>query len=218
MGSFGVVTTSLYIAGLIYLTKDNSSGTSRTNSAIFGIALCIASIVVAVLGFDWSWSSESILRIVGLVPHDIEDTFIAKLAFLVDNFAILIAAFAFGWLFIRMQGLRRELKRLSSSTSAGEAGLTNWLLQQLAWDPGNLAIRTELARAFLAEQNPTRAAVQARLVIDRDPYNYEATLLLATALRALRQHSVCARICQRYLAANPHCFELQEFMTQPMSS
>jgi hypothetical protein len=209
LAQIGVVDGIVYLVGLSILSQPTQRRRDKVIYTTIGLGLCIVAVLLVLAKPEWIWSSESILRRFRLLPEDMEEDFAFKFATLLDSLIMVMAAFVFGLLFVGLLRLARDLRRLTTVASRGGKDLTSWLLDQVDSDPGDMALRMELARAFLGEGNPKRAAVQAKLVLDRDPYNYDAVLCLVTALEALGQRAICNQICDRYLAVNPHWFELR---------
>ena len=58
------------------------------------------------------------------------------------------------------------------------------------------------------------AAVEARLLLDQDPYHFNGNLLLANAYYALGLYEDCAAVCDAYLAVAGHCFEFADLRQQ----
>lgn len=63
---------------------------------------------------------------------------------------------------------------------------------------------------LLAQSRPKDAAVEARLLLDEDPYSPGANLLLAHAYYQLGLYDQCVAVANAYLAVSGYCFEFTE--------
>src|SRR5262245_28575214 len=70
------------------------------------------------------------------------------------------------------------------------------------------------AELLYARGDHRRAAVEARLITEQDPYHFNANLLLANAYYALGLYEDCRTVCRDYLAVTGYCFEFQELKAQ----
>jgi hypothetical protein len=70
------------------------------------------------------------------------------------------------------------------------------------------------AELLYARTDYRRAAVEARLITEQDPYHFNANLLLANAYYALGLYEDCRAVCRDYLAVTGYCFEFQELAAQ----
>ena len=71
-------------------------------------------------------------------------------------------------------------------------------------------IRRRYIEALLGARQTAEAVVEARLVLDVDPYNLPATLLLAHAYLELGLFDRCEQVCNGYLEIAGQCFEFEE--------
>jgi serine/threonine-protein kinase len=72
----------------------------------------------------------------------------------------------------------------------------------------------KLVEALLARGRAKEAAVEARILLRQDPYNFNGNLLLANAYFALGLFRACAAVCADYLAVAGYCFEFSELRQQ----
>lgn len=210
---FGLFASVMYVTGLSLLSAISRWNQWREFAVACGLLLCFAAAVVFHADWDLSLLSEKTLHSMGMVPAGMDDILATKLVSVLGGLVLVASSLLLGWLWMRVQGLSHDLRKLSIFDPQSDASVTDLLTRQLEVDPRDLGARIALARSWLAGGNPGEASVQAKLVLDRDPYNYEATLLLVTALSSLEQDEPLSQLCNRYLNANPHCFELRELQS-----
>jgi serine/threonine-protein kinase len=78
----------------------------------------------------------------------------------------------------------------------------------------DVGFHLKYAEALLARGRAREVAVEAKLLLLQDPYNFNGNLLLANAYYALGLHEDCAAVCDAYLAVAGHCFEFGELRQQ----
>ena len=59
-----------------------------------------------------------------------------------------------------------------------------------------------------------QAAVEGRLLLRQDPYNFNGNLLLANAYFQLELLDDCVTVCDNYLQVSGYCFEFSELREQ----
>ncbi|MCR4413217.1 MAG: serine/threonine protein kinase [Thermoguttaceae bacterium] len=114
--------------------------------------------------------------------------------------------------FAKARRLRRDLalRRLLRAAGADAARRLAQLRSLVDHHPEDSDLHHRFAEALLAQGHAGEAAIEARLIIQRDPYHFAANLLLAHAYLELKCYSSCRRVCDHYLAASGHCFEFAE--------
>jgi serine/threonine-protein kinase len=70
------------------------------------------------------------------------------------------------------------------------------------------------AELLFARGDHRSAAVEARLLLEQDPYHFDGNLLLANAYAALSLWDDCRRVCDDYLQVAGYCFEFAELRRQ----
>jgi serine/threonine-protein kinase len=70
------------------------------------------------------------------------------------------------------------------------------------------------AEALFASGEQAQAAVEARLLLEQDPYHFGGNLLLANAYYTLGLYRDCLEVCENYLAVAAYCFEFSELKQQ----
>jgi len=112
--------------------------------------------------------------------------------------------------FVKFRRAQRELTLLQSLRTSDRERSLSVLRQYVSSAPGDMNIRHRYVEALLAAGQTAEAAVEARLVLDIDPYNFIATLLLAHAYLELGLLDRCEQTCNGYLEIAGQCFEFQE--------
>ncbi len=78
----------------------------------------------------------------------------------------------------------------------------------------DVGFHLKYAEALLARGRVKEVAVEAQILLEQDPYNFNGNLLLANAYYALGLHDDCAAVCDAYLAVAGYCFEFAELRQQ----
>ncbi len=75
--------------------------------------------------------------------------------------------------------------------------------------PNDLLFRIKYVEAMLSLGHLDDVIVECQLILEIDPYNFNANLLLANALIELGLFEDAATLCQEYLEVSGYCFEFQ---------
>lgn len=75
--------------------------------------------------------------------------------------------------------------------------------------PNDILFRMKYVEALLAAGRLEDVVVECQLVVEIDPYHFNANLILANALLELGLLDDAAQVCQAYLAVSGYCFEFQ---------
>ncbi|MEZ6129080.1 MAG: protein kinase [Planctomycetaceae bacterium] len=132
------------------------------------------------------------------------------------GFYYLIVAPAVIHFFTKARRLRRDLQRrslLPGTAQDAESGLVQ-LRTLLAWHPQDLQLQVRYASSLLAAGQVSDAAVEAQLVLENDPWNFAANLLLAQCWFDLNRWDECRAVCERNLVASGQCFEFSDLRNQ----
>ncbi len=78
----------------------------------------------------------------------------------------------------------------------------------------DVAFHLKYIEALLAHGRLTDVAVEAKLLLRQDPYNFNGNLYLANAYDALGLPVDCAGVCDAYLRVTGYCFEFAELREQ----
>jgi DNA-binding SARP family transcriptional activator len=117
-----------------------------------------------------------------------------------------------GSLFAALRRSQRE-KLLRDLAREGDAGSDRYLeVLREALDSRfeDVGLHLRYAEALFARGRVKEAAVEARLLIQQDPYHFNGNLLLANAYYSLGLYPECVRVCDDYLAVSGYCFEFSE--------
>jgi hypothetical protein len=118
--------------------------------------------------------------------------------------------------YVGLRRLQRE-KSLRDATLEGSAGSDRYLetmRSALEYRFADVGFHLKYAEALVARGRHADAAVEARLIVVQDPYNFNGNLLLANTYYTLGLYDDCADVCQRYLAVSGYCFEFAELHEQ----
>jgi hypothetical protein len=128
---------------------------------------------------------------------------------------LLLPAIA-GALYATLRRLERDLVLRDAAVAAGtdsDEYLTA-LRQALDSRFEDVGLHLKYAEALFARGRVEQAAVEARVLLRQDPYNFNGNLLLANAYLALGLPEDCAAVCDAYLAVSGYCFEFGELRAQ----
>jgi serine/threonine-protein kinase len=78
----------------------------------------------------------------------------------------------------------------------------------------DVGFHLKYAEALLARGRVKEVAVEAKILLLQDPYNFNGNLLLANAYYALGLYEDCSAVCDAYLAVAGYCFEFGELRQQ----
>ena len=81
--------------------------------------------------------------------------------------------------------------------------------RSVAERPSDILFRLKYVEAMLAENRLEDVIVECQLILEIDPYNFSANLLLANALVEFGFFEDAGEICKEYLAISGYCFEFQ---------
>lgn len=119
-------------------------------------------------------------------------------------------------IYVRLRRLQRE-KVLRDAALAGGAGSDAYLellRNALEYRFADVGFHQKYAEALFARGRIAEAAVEARLMLVQDHYNFSGNLLLANAYYALGLLPDCITVCDRYLTVSGYCFEFAELREQ----
>ncbi len=83
--------------------------------------------------------------------------------------------------------------------------------------PNNISFRLKYIEALLTAGNLEDVIIECQLVLDIDPYNFNANLLLANALIEVGLFDDAAQVCKHYLSVSGYCFEFQMLLERCIS-
>lgn len=121
-----------------------------------------------------------------------------------------------GSLFASLRRLEREklLRDLARKEGPGSDRYLQALEQALDSRFEDVGLHLKYAEALFARGRVKEAAVECRLLVRQDPYNFNGNLLLANAYFALGLDAECAEVCDGYLGVSGYCFEFSELREQ----
>jgi serine/threonine-protein kinase len=158
---------------------------------------------------SWNWSRA---RVGSLVPEE----FLLFLSILTPSLVLLafgvVLPVVGGSLFAGLRRLQREklLRDLAREGDAGSDRYLEALREALDSRFEDVGLHLKYAEALFARGRVKEAAVEARLLLQQDPYHFNGNLLLANAYYSLGLYPECVRVCDDYLAVSGYCFEFGE--------
>ena len=120
--------------------------------------------------------------------------------------ATLLLPAAAAAVYVRLRRLQREksLREATLEGTSGSEGYLGMLRSALDYRFADVGFHLKYAEALVARGRHADAAVEARLILVQDPYNFNGNLLLANLYYTLGLYDDCA-VCERYLAVSG-CF------------
>jgi len=119
-------------------------------------------------------------------------------------------------IYIRLRRQQREkvLRDAALSGSSGSEQYLDLLRNALEYRFGDVGFHLKYAEALIARGRFEDAAVEARLMLVQDGYNFNANLMLANCYYSLGLLAECITVCEQYLAVSGYCFEFAELRDQ----
>jgi hypothetical protein len=116
-------------------------------------------------------------------------------------------------------GLRRRqrekvLRDAALQSGTGSDEYLNVLRRALDYRFADVGFHLKYAEALVARGRHADAVVEARLILEQDPYHFNGNLLLANSYYVLGLYADCAEVCGNYLAVSGYCFEFAELRDQ----
>lgn len=105
-----------------------------------------------------------------------------------------------------------SLRRALQSVEQNEDGLLQTLLTLVNTHPGETNLHLRYVEALLHLNRSAEAIVEAQLVLEDDPYNFDATLHLAQGYFDVGLPEQCEQVCNGYLAVSGISFEFEEML------
>ncbi len=120
------------------------------------------------------------------------------------------------YLFGKRRSLQRERElRRAITEHSGDTGKQLEILGKLAQErSADLVVRQKYAESLLTHGRSNEAVVEAKLMLEEDPYNVAAGLLLAHSYFELGLYELTTKVCDSFLAAASYCFEFRELRDQ----
>lgn len=114
---------------------------------------------------------------------------------------------------LRLRNLRRDLV-LFRMIRSGRQGALDSLAQYVRAHSGDVHAQERYIEGLLATDQAADAVVEARTLLTVDPYNFDASLLLAHAYYDLGLYERCEQVCYGYLETSGQCFEFQDILAR----
>jgi serine/threonine-protein kinase len=201
---------------------------SRERWATVRGALALAgALVLLLLGLVLSWSGHDVnlakvgITIVTWMSGSVQDpnasygpVEMGVVAFLAVGFYLLppLMAYYYGRVrrSLRAQALRRAALESTSEPERYLAAMKDFLDYRFE----DVSFHLRYAEALWARGRIKDVAVEARLLLEQDPYNFTGNLLLANAYFTLGLRRECLAVCDHYLAVTGYCFEFTDLGQQ----
>jgi tRNA A-37 threonylcarbamoyl transferase component Bud32 len=119
-------------------------------------------------------------------------------------------------LYVGVRRLHREklLRDSALREGVGADAVLESLRRSLDTRFEDVGFHLKYAEALYASGRVKQAAVEGRLLLRQDPYNFNGNLLLANAYFQLELLDDCVTVCDNYLQVSGYCFEFSELREQ----
>ena len=105
----------------------------------------------------------------------------------------------------------RERLLLRAGGAAGSADeYLRVLAAEVPYRYEDVGFHLRYAEALAAAGRLAECAVEARLLLEQDPYHFTGNLLLANMYFQLGLKPDCLKVCREYLKVSGYCFEFDE--------
>ncbi len=198
--SSGIFPGLLTVGGAALIYTGVERKTSRGKVA-GGVGLLI-------LGFLASVLFVGLLgTILGIEPEAIQGLYLV-LGLLYETPLLLVALH----FVVKARRLQRDLFLLEAVRLAGtdREQLIEGFRRFVDVSTGDLSVREKYVQALIAVGRTREAIVEAKLILEVDPYNFAASLLLAHGYFELGLLRECLAVCNGYLALSGQCFEFAD--------
>ncbi len=124
----------------------------------------------------------------------------------------LVCAPAAAYFYLRIRRARRErdLRRSILASTRDQASYLANLKSMLSERSEDTILHQKYAEALLASGKTREAVVEGILILDSDPFNVGAGLLVAHSYAELKLADNVVEVCDRFLAFAGYCFEFEE--------
>ena len=229
----GPLTTALLLAGLWLFVKvqtvDHWRRGKRAAAVGGALVLFAGSIIMRYFVYEWSLILGALFRLGKTAIADRAAIEVAGTFGLGSNAALFITTVAAAMfvatlllpaaaaaVYVRLRRLQREksLREATLEGTSGSEGYLEMLRSALDYRFADVGFHLKYAEALVARGRHADAAVEARLILVQDPYNFNGNLLLANLYYTLGLYDDCTAVCERYLAVSGYCFEFAELRDQ----
>jgi eukaryotic-like serine/threonine-protein kinase len=213
MSQRGFIGGLLYLASLVLFyqacRRDRWPAGRRAAACVGALALMAVAVILPFLGLEpMAQLADLLLR---RAPAEVSGILLAIYEIVLFLTAPLGA--------LCLAALRRRRRALALRRAALEAGddADRYLGAMRAFLDDrfeDVAFHLKYVEALLARGRLKEVAVEARILLLQDPYNFQGNLLLANAYSALGLLDDCLAVCDAYLAVAGYCFEFGELKQQ----
>jgi hypothetical protein len=214
----GIIVGSLVLAGIALFFAGQSADRGRGRKRVWGLT----TVALLVLGLATGWRALGLwdVGLVGGIAH------VGKQPFLVEYLTIIAPVLSLAYYVVLpvvgcacYAGLRRaqRARALWDAAVEGRVDSDRFLATMRAMVDTRIedvGFHLRYAELLFARGDHRAAAVEARLLLVQDPYNFNGNLLLANGYAALGLWRDCLRVCDEYLAVAGYCFEFAELRQQ----
>jgi serine/threonine-protein kinase len=230
----GLGTATLLLAGMALFYKaqraERWSRRASTLGSVGALVLFAASFTLRYILPQWDLTLATLIRFgpaaVNFVNRTLTEVLgpsmllvmglIAGVLGIVVYIVYLFLPVIAGALYATLRRLERErmLRNAARQEGEGSERYLHALRDALDTRFEDVGLHLKYAEALFARGRVKEAAVEARLLLDQDPYHFNGNLLLANAYHALGLLEDCLTVCDGYLAVSGYCFEFGELREQ----
>jgi serine/threonine-protein kinase len=230
----GLATAGLLLAGMALFYKAQRAERWSRRAIVLGslgaLALLAASCILRYVLPEWDLNLGTLIRFgpatIDFVNRTLTEVLGPSLLLVLGIVAGVLGVVAYifyiflpvivGALYATLRRLERERMLRNAARQAGEGSerYLHALRDALDTRFEDVGLHLKYAEALFARGRVKEAAVEARLLLDQDPYHFNGNLLLANAYHALGLLEDCIAVCDGYLVVSGYCFEFGELRTQ----
>jgi serine/threonine-protein kinase len=206
------------LAGLVvfYLAHVRLNGWKRVGTIVAAFGLYGLSYAVGIL-LQMSTGGKTNLPQMMLGVEKYVPAALAGLVIVFGTVILVGGVFVFPVLacnsYAKANRVRRERVLLTAAGVTPDEYLA-LLRRELDYRYEDVNFHLRYAEGLAARGDDRGAAIEARLLLDQDPYHFTGNLLLAQCYFRLGLHADCRTVCDEYLAVAGYCFEFAELRRQ----
>ena len=176
----------------------------RAHSRRWLIAACIA------LGIAWFDVTTNSSKVVEKREEADELTLIGASAIVLG----VLSRISYPFFAMSIAAHRRISRKLVNCSllienPSSDSAYLDRMKEAVAERPNDLLFRLKYVEAMLSQGMLEDVIVECQLILEIDPYHFNANLLLANALIELGLFDDAAKVCREYLDVSGYCFEFQ---------
>ena len=205
----GLIGPALTIGGAVVYYLGQERGQAKLN--VGGFALMLGGVLVSFI----TWFVISTLLLLGGVSQVDLNTYLS----IWNNLSIFVSLpfvlLAFHYI-LKVKRLEKEVFLFNTlrTKSIELDSLSKILREFIDINLGEINIHQKYVETLLMLGRDKDAVVESQRILEIDPYNFGANLLLAHGYLELGLYEECIKVCNNYLAISGYSFEFEDLREQ----